>query len=120
MHTDRTLVYTGWIIGLIVVAGCLVGPGCQKRVVRQTYAPMTGLNMDHPYHQPGYQAGSASTPSRPAKKNVIDNTFSAVGNLLFGWTRHLAPKPEPARNVYRSSGPFPYTTPAEGNDTNNP
>jgi hypothetical protein len=119
MHTHPTLRYAGWMIGLIVAAISVAGPGCERRIVRESYVPMTGLNTEHPYHRPGYHS-NATTARQPAKKNWVDNTLSGMGNLLFGWTRHLAPEPQPTRNAYRSSGPFPYSTTAEEAQPDNP
>lgn len=93
----------GWA-GLLLLAGA----GCQERVVRTTYSPMTGASdTTHPYNRPGY--GEATNQrSNSSKDTWVDKTFKGVGDLLFGWTKHFESEPEPKR---RYPAPDPSSSP---------
>lgn len=92
-HARRTNHLTA--AAAIVALASLVG--CQETVVRESYAPSTGISGSAHYIHAN--ATPAAAPARAKQPGLIEG----VGDFMFGWVDDVfAPKPKPAAQAPRN------------------
>ncbi len=70
--------------------------GCQETVVRESYAPSTGI-----MPSPSYQRATGQPVTTPAKKQGL---IEGVGDFMFGWVDDVfASKPKPPAQPAQSA-----------------
>ena len=71
-------------VAAVVVAAAMLGAavGCEEHVVREEYAPMTGLSPDMNYRSKSSEIHRPSAEREPRKSNLFNDAVDTLGDAI--------------------------------------